>query len=157
MWWHRSVSTLVQVMACCLTAPSHYLNQCWNLIIVIISQVLWHSPEINFTGSAEATILYFEFENHTSEITAKSSRDQWVKFGICDWKYALENVVCCEQPYVFYPSVLTHWPLENLNVIFKKILVIDGWGISCEIAPIWMSLDFTDDQSTLVQVMAWCR
>ena len=22
---------------------------------------------------------------------------------------------------------------------------------------IWMSLDFTDDQSTLVQVMAWCR
>ena len=42
-------------------------------------------------------------------------------------------------------------------VIFKQILVIAGWGISCEIALIWMSLDFTDDQSTLVQVMAWCR
>ena len=42
-------------------------------------------------------------------------------------------------------------------IIFKQILVIDGWGISCEIALIWMSLDFTDDQSTLVQVMAWCR
>ena len=42
-------------------------------------------------------------------------------------------------------------------VIFKQILVIDGWGISCEIALTWMSLDFTDDQSTLVQVMAWCR
>ena len=42
-------------------------------------------------------------------------------------------------------------------VIFKQILVIDGWGISCEIALIWMSRDFTDDQSTLVQVMAWCR
>ena len=41
-------------------------------------------------------------------------------------------------------------------VIFKQILVINGWGISCEIALIWMSLDFTDDQSTLVQVMAWC-
>ena len=25
----RSGSTLAQVMACCLTAPSHYLNQCW--------------------------------------------------------------------------------------------------------------------------------
>ena len=34
---------------------------------------------------------------------------------------------------------------------------MDGWGISREIAQIWMSLDFTDDQSTLVQVMAWCR
>ena len=42
-------------------------------------------------------------------------------------------------------------------VIFKQISVIDGWGISCEIALIWMSLDFTDDQSTLVQVRAWCR
>ena len=44
-----------------------------------------------------------------------------------------------------------------IYVIFKWISVIDGWGISCEIALIWMSLDFTDDQSTLVQVMAWCR
>ena len=43
------------------------------------------------------------------------------------------------------------------HVIFKQILVIDGWGIFCEIALMWMSLDFTDDQSTLVQVMAWCR
>ena len=42
-------------------------------------------------------------------------------------------------------------------VIFKRILVIGGWGISCEIALIWMSLDFTDDQSTLVQVMPWCQ
>ena len=42
-------------------------------------------------------------------------------------------------------------------VIFKRISVIDGWGMSCEIALIWMSLDLTDDQSTLVQVMAWCR
>ena len=39
----------------------------------------------------------------------------------------------------------------------QEILVIAGWGIFCEIALIWMSLDFTDDQSTLVQVMAWCR
>ena len=31
------------------------------------------------------------------------------------------------------------------------ILVIDGWGISCETALIWMLLDFTGDQSTLVQ------
>ena len=44
-----------------------------------------------------------------------------------------------------------------LHVIFKHILVIDGSRICCESAPIWMSLDFTDDQSTLVQVMAWCR
>ena len=43
------------------------------------------------------------------------------------------------------------------HVIFRQILVIDGGGISCEIALIWMSLEFTDDQSTLDQVMAWCH
>ena len=58
--------------------------------------------------------------------------------------------------------VLTHWPPEKFewnfrHVIFKRILVLDGWGISCEIAIIWISLDFTDDQSTLVQQVniAW--
>ena len=31
------------------------------------------------------------------------------------------------------------------------------WGISYKIALRWMPLDLTDDKSTLVQVMAWCR
>ena len=35
--------------------------------------------------------------------------------------------------------------------------MVDGWGISCEIVLILLSLDFIDDQSTLVQVMVWCR
>ena len=35
--------------------------------------------------------------------------------------------------------------------------MIDGWVISCELALRRMSLDLTDDKSTLVQVMAWCR
>ena len=29
IWRHKSGSTLAQVMACFLVAPSHYLNQCW--------------------------------------------------------------------------------------------------------------------------------
>ena len=45
IWRHGSRSTLAQVMACCLTAPSHYLNQCW----LMISEVLWHSSDSNFT------------------------------------------------------------------------------------------------------------
>ena len=42
--WHRSESALAQVMACCLTTPSHLLNQCWFLI----SNVLLYSFERNF-------------------------------------------------------------------------------------------------------------
>ena len=42
-------------------------------------------------------------------------------------------------------------------LILQIISVIDGWGIACELALRCMSLDLTDDKSTLVQVMAWCR
>ena len=34
--------------------------------------------------------------------------------------------------------------------------MIDGWGISGEIALRLMSLDVTDDKPTLIQVVAWC-
>ena len=64
-------------------------------------------------------------------------------------------------------DMMTHHNLNSLApgkfewnfryVIFKRILVIDVWGISCWIALIWMPLGFTDDKSTWVQVMAWCR
>ena len=50
IWRHRTGSTLAQVMVCCLTAPSHYLNQCW----LIISKALRHSSEGNFTKDTSA-------------------------------------------------------------------------------------------------------
>ena len=74
-WHRRSWSSLVQIMACCLTAPSHYMNQCWFLI----SEVLWHSPESNLTVSSQDTALYHEFENNIFKIIATSTRGQWVK------------------------------------------------------------------------------
>ena len=58
MWWQRSGSTLTQVMACCLAAPCHYPNQCW----LTISEVLWHSPDDNFTGKAQYIYPWKEFE-----------------------------------------------------------------------------------------------
>ena len=45
---------------------------------------------------------------------------------------------------------------NSRSVIFKLILVITGWSISCEIVIKWMSLDLTYDKSTLVQIMACC-
>ena len=34
-------------MSCCLTAPSHYLNQCWH----VTALVMCHSAEGNFIGN----------------------------------------------------------------------------------------------------------
>ena len=50
IWRHRTGSTMAQVMACCLTAPSHYLNQHW----LIISEVQWLSTERIFTRDTSA-------------------------------------------------------------------------------------------------------
>ena len=50
IWWHRSGATLAQAMACSLTAPSHYLNQCW----LIKSDVQRHSYKGNFATYSSA-------------------------------------------------------------------------------------------------------
>ena len=94
--------------------------------------------------------------------------------------YCKRVVTPVHQHWIYISLALTHklhwnkWYLLSINLlfnslapgkfewnfryaIFKWISVIGGWGISCEIALIWMSLYFTDDQSTLVQVMAWCH
>ena len=39
-------------------------------------------------------------------------------------------------------------------MIVKLILLIDVWDISCEFAIRWLSLNFIDDKSTFVRVMA---
>ena len=65
--------------------------------------------------------------------------------------------ICNTEPTCFNTLAPGIFEWNFRYIIFKQISVIDGWGISCEIALIWMSLDFTDDQSTLVQVMAWCH
>ena len=75
IWRWRSWSTLVQVMAYCLTAPSHYLNQCW----LIISKVLWHSSEDIIIRRFEDTNQLSKIENYIFKITLRSPRGQWVK------------------------------------------------------------------------------
>ena len=76
IWQHRSGSTLAQVMACCLTAPSRYLNQCW----LIISKVHWHSSEGNFTRNqywrylSLIWVLKLPIWDHSK----KSIRHHWV-------------------------------------------------------------------------------
>ena len=64
--WHRHWSTLAQVMACCLTAPSHNLNHCWlktRFISTCISR--------NILGKLHIKKYFFL-------VFWSSPRDQWV-------------------------------------------------------------------------------
>ena len=58
-------------MACCLTAPSHYLNQCW----LLISEVQWHIREISQEMPQPSIIkihlkiTYLKFHSNSSGAT----------------------------------------------------------------------------------------
>ena len=75
IWRQGSRSTLVQVVACCLTVPSHYLNQCW----LVITKVQWCSSEGNFTWDVRGISHPKKLENNFSKILLKSPRVQWGK------------------------------------------------------------------------------
>ena len=78
IWRQRSGSTLAQVMACCLTAPSHYLNQCW----LVISGVHWDSSEGNFRKDTSALSHYIKMSLKIAYINFfyKSPSGQWVNW-----------------------------------------------------------------------------
>ena len=85
IWRQWSWTTLAQVMACCLTAPSHYLNQCW----LIIRGVLLHTSESSFAGIAQGIDSGYEFEKDILKNIFKSPRGQWVN------------------PYSTYPQIIS--------------------------------------------------
>ena len=104
---------LVQVMAWCLTAPSHYLNQCW----LLISGVLWNPSESNSIARAQAIILH-ELESYILKITVISTR------GHCVITVYTKNKTPCLQNSVSWimfvsmtisscPWHVTHWYRSN--------------------------------------------
>ena len=90
IWLQRPGSTLAYVMVCCLTAPSHYLNQCW----LITGEVLWHSLNGNFIGNAQNIYHLNKFENYQSRDTARPPGANELKlwwsdrFGAILWRNA---------------------------------------------------------------------
>ena len=49
----------------------HYMHQCW----LQISEVLLHSPESNFSGNTQGTILYNQYQNCIFDVTATPQPD----------------------------------------------------------------------------------
>ena len=112
--FHKTWSTLTQVMACCLTAPSHYLNHCW----LIISKVFWHSPEGNFTRNAQGIYHWYELGNYLSKVSATSPRGHWVKSHsvkhrhptlIWTWRWSPVRSIAVSHSSLYGPSCSFSW------------------------------------------------
>ena len=75
---------------------------------------------------------------------------------ICCWDPSYQTLTCI--PHIFINSLVpgrSAWDFKN--IIFNFVLLIGKVRSSYNDAFRWMLRDLTDDKSTLVQVMAWCR
>ena len=94
IWRQRFRSILAQVMACCLMAPSHYLNQYW-----LISRVLHNLPENNACGNAHENNRYNTFDNNKfwSKSHPPGANELTLSMLVtymCQWSGSL-YVTCC--------------------------------------------------------------
>ena len=117
IWLHRSGSTLAQVKACCLTAPSHYLNQCNDLASVKSSgihlrAVSWEIPHPPFTKiSLKITYLKLNWNlPGVNELISLSC--------ICS---AVRLSVGPSEVYCIFDYKLDQWPHIDGLVLPKKL------------------------------------
>ena len=87
-----------------VTAPSHYLNQCW----LLMSEVLWHSSESNSTARAQAIILHNELKKYILKITFTSLWGHCVitvytenkTSSLHSWKIQYHGICSCPSQYL---------------------------------------------------------
>ena len=119
IWRHKSESTLAQVMACCLTAPSHYLNQCW----LIIRKARWYSSDGNSIRDNSAMNRWNLFQNYLSKSILKSPRGQCVKpAGMETFKYTW-GCRDCNEYYQINCSVSPTHGTDYAETIYSTILL----------------------------------
>ena len=86
----------------------------------------------------------------------------WISLYVVVWNpvFRSQNISICRVPSLaMLFNSLAPGGFENIfqNVFFKLISWIDTLSNSCETALRSMPQNPSDDKSTLVQVMAWCR
>ena len=90
---------------------------------------------------------WFEMLQHLFDIT--------VMIGVMNFSLSSGKISTTWCPFNSLAPGKFEWNFRYL--ILQIISVTDCRVISCELALRWMPLDFTDDKSILVQVMAWCH
>ena len=77
IWHWKSWSTLVQVMACCLMAPSHYLNQCWLKINEILQHPFQGNVYLNTQNINPQVVLEFAHLKSQPRLPGNNELTHW--------------------------------------------------------------------------------
>ena len=123
-WRHGTRSTLAQVMAWCLTAPSHYLNQCW----LIIGEVPRHSSQGIILRWCEDINQWNKSENCSFKMSSRSPRGQWVKANtwyLWDEGRIPPEANYCQTSICRCCILLWNFPLCKFNSILQITLLCD--------------------------------
>ena len=119
---------------------------------------LKHNDDVILSAMASRmTILTIAYSSVYSGVDRKKTSILWLWHR---WLIHPTEIPCAViNAHKIYLNSLVPTRFERYfrEVIFKLILVIDGWGISYEVVLTWTPQVLTDEKSTLVQVMAWCR
>ena len=142
-WRHQTRSTLVQVMACCLTTPSHYLDDvdlssvryctilCTGYLSLVYSQSTKLKLQLHLPGAIELTKSVL---NYWMTISTHNKYDYFVVvIYIQEW-YKPSGVKPLAFMYVTYRSNLRSLPAAILSVkIFLPLRSLPG--VSAVILP----------------------
>ena len=173
-------------MACCLTAPSHHLNQCW----LVISEVLWQFWQ-EMDKIFDLNIYIYKSLKFCLHLNVFTYIVHVAGCPLVENNHIGVGAECAKMPrrLEFHPCVIhvdpkTSWlhlwkkrniPIfhikctfvnslgpgrsecDSKNGIFNLVLLIGIFRSAHDNSFWWMPQIFTDDKSTLVQVMAWCR
>ena len=101
-------------MACCLTAPNHYLNRCWVIIKCIINLRVISQEVLK-------NLICTMFGYYTFKISNVSPKGQWVKSHIQTWtsspltiyRAAFDAVMSSLESFWTAPFILMSSPGTN--------------------------------------------
>ena len=158
IWWHRPGSTLAQAMACCLMAPSHYLNQSW----LIVSKAQWHSSKGNFRKKIpQPPISELVWKTYLSKITFQSPRGQWVKYeGVPGSSYLVIIFMKCGPPLVdskLQIYWLAWWYILSTYTVLSMKYVCSIILLCSILIILWFKVDFTDPFNSLAPWTCCCN
>ena len=133
IWCCWTWSTLIQVVAWCLTAPCHYPNLCW----LILSEILWHSPEFHSKYSKYLSLIsghIFYLRTSLATVLAKtvlrSLAASIFRLGLIEffWKLYTGKWLQCK------------WTLEPFSFVWyrSQIYIFKFWVTSPAIL-MWLS------------------
>ena len=100
-------SSLVQIMACRLSAPSHYLNRCWS-IVNIVNWTFRNKLKWNFNRNSNIFIQEIEFEN-VCKMASILSQPQWVNAITADVWLLDHHANKLQQPWYLSWTTSKFW------------------------------------------------